>query len=384
MRKSISKAKTENPQSIAKIALVAFIALLLPIIPCEAASNPSALLGRWVGVSGEEKDFVIELLSDGTGIATKGSVGVAITWKTDNGRFYSTASGLAEAENYKLQGSLLTFTKDNGKINEYMKCNKNCQETAKEYAKAQAEKATADSNKAYKKAKAEYEAMFQNQKMEAEAETRAKKTKKGSFTDERDSKTYKTVKIDNQTWMAENLNYDAEGSQCYENDPANCTVYGKLYDWETAMKACPKGWHLPSKDEWLVLVNFTGGYIKEYNTNVKYSLLAYAVASKVLKSRNGWNDYIPCYKPAGLESDECEIKGEKRACNGSDIFGFSALPSGQRRSKFVDVGVGSLWWSATENNASRSYFTGIRYELFLLSSKNKQDFHSVRCIQDSP
>lgn len=82
-----------------------------------------------------------------------------------------------------------------------------------------------------------------------------------NFTDERDGTVYKTVKIGNQVWFAENLNYilDNDESKCYAESTSNCLLYGQLYRADDALSACPNGWHLPSEDEWQELFDYLGG-----------------------------------------------------------------------------------------------------------------------------
>jgi len=164
--------------------------------------------------------------------------------------------------------------------------------------------------------------------------------KRISFIDSRNGIRYEAVEIGSQTWMAENLNYNVSGSKCYKNDPANCDKYGKLYDWETAMKVCPEGWHLPSKKEWEILADFT-----------KY---------RSLKAKRGW--------------------GERY--NGTDDFGFKALPGGDGRSNgsFSNIGAGGFFWSASEYNSKTAYFKKNEEEIW--NSVDKSYLFSVRCLQD--
>jgi len=171
----------------------------------------------------------------------------------------------------------------------------------------------------------------------------------GSLADSRDGKRYKVVKIGNQTWMAENLNYNASGSKCYDNQESNCQKYGRLYDWSTAKTACPKGWHLPTKDEYGKLDDFVGGA----NT-----------AGKHLKAASGWN----------------------KNGNGTDKFGFSALPGGSGLSggSFNSVGDYGYWWSASEYDSGHAYYRGMLYHYEGVNgfSYDKDGLFSVRCVQD--
>ena len=213
-----------------------------------------------------------------------------------------------------------------------------------------------------------------------------------TLTDSRDGKTYKTVTIGTQTWMAENLNYAYIGvpykltykdtsytsdstSWCYGDNPANCTKYGRLYTWAAAMDSvgtwstnskgcgygttcsptypvrgiCPEGWHLPTKAEFETLFTAVGGS---------------STAGKMLKSTSGWNS----------------------SGNGTDAYAFSALPAGRRNydGDFNYEGDRAYFWSSTEGDSSGAYGMCLDYYSDSAGLGNYYKYYefSVRCLKD--
>ena len=176
-----------------------------------------------------------------------------------------------------------------------------------------------------------------------------------TFKDSRDGKTYEKVTISGKTWMAENLNFAAEGSMCYGDDAGNCEKYGRLYNWETALKACPAGFHLATDNEWKALGSAVGGA---------------STGGTKLKSTTGW----------------------KENGNGTNDFGFWALPGGMfnlKDDKFYNAGYIGYWWSATKDESSfgdiSSWFWSMDNEYVNVlreSGIGKTNLLSVRCVED--
>jgi uncharacterized protein (TIGR02145 family) len=226
----------------------------------------------------------------------------------------------------------------------------------------------------------------------------------GTLTDERDGQTYKTVKIGDQVWMAENLNYaylqptDSLDSTsfCYNDSLEYCEKYGRLYTWAAAVDSaglfssqgkgcgyyaqctftrhvrgvCPDGWHVPDTTEWQTLIAMVSGDDM--------------TAGRLLKSASGWKE-----NTYGKES------------NGVDAFGFAILPAGYREAHGQNVpssgnaGATTKIWTATDWNTDLSEYSkndngGLAYYYFTHNStdgigKNldyKTSAYPVRCVKD--
>lgn len=189
--------------------------------------------------------------------------------------------------------------------------------------------------------------------------------------------TYKTVIIGTQEWTAENLkttNYNDEtaipkvtfyrtwinttsGAYCaYENKESNVDTYGYLYNWYAVNsgKLAPTGWRVPTDEDWDKLMDFVGG---ESNAGTK------------LKSKSGWNDFNM-------------VSG-----NGTDDYGFNALPGGSRfhyDGFFDGLGLYGNWWSSTESNADPAghLFTGYQLTGAYRGRRSQSCGFSVRLVRD--
>ena len=180
---------------------------------------------------------------------------------------------------------------------------------------------------------------------------------KGTFTDPRDGQTYKTVKIGSQIWMAENLKYKFADSYSVDDDPDNDEEYGRLYTYKSAKVARPDGWHIPSKEEWNELEKFVADTL--FRGDEDY--VGYA-----LKSKDGW----------------------KKGGNGTDAFGFGALPAGYRYGDGTFDGVleNAHFWCSTEDLMLyvNYYYRGLDYDGTGLRRYNgsRDEAMSVRCVKN--
>ncbi len=198
---------------------------------------------------------------------------------------------------------------------------------------------------------------------------------------------YNTIQIFSQCWLKENLNAGTmiPGSldqtnngimekYCYDNNPDSCTKYGGLYQWNEMMQyttqqgargLCPPGWHLPSDEDWMVLEGAVDSQygIGDNEWDINQAFRGFDAGDR-LKSASGWS-----------------LNG-----NGSDLYGFSGLPGGNRfeNGMFSNSGVHGYWWTST---VFFPQYAG-RRELFSGSPEVGRDGHnieyaeSVRCLRD--
>ncbi len=170
------------------------------------------------------------------------------------------------------------------------------------------------------------------------------------------NRSYKTVSIGCQTWMAENYaKVPAGGSGYYHvnGDAANDAKYGLLYNWETAIDMCPSGWHLPTENEF----HQFNEYVDAHNTsNLGLSLIARST---------DWTDY-----------------SEK----GTDEFGFAALPAGAHSgydNTYFYFGEGAGFWSKTYYEKHYATMLSLGPDSFSIDGDYKLSGHSIRCIKDT-
>jgi len=203
-----------------------------------------------------------------------------------------------------------------------------------------------------------------------------------------DNNEYEVILIGEQTWMAENLNYNVSGSKCYDDLKSNCDIYGRLYDWATAMNLptkcnenycgttsphrgiCPIGYHIPTDDDWDKLYHYADG-----TTSIVSNLYESTTAGRFLKAKNIWSG------SGGAGYYQCD-----------DKYGFSALPGGYANAPelnngkyFVHMLSVGYWWTANQEKATsancrrmENYTQYAKYEI----GTRKELLINVRCIKD--
>lgn len=188
----------------------------------------------------------------------------------------------------------------------------------------------------------------------------------GTLKDDRDGQTYKTVKIGNQEWMAENLEYKTDSS-FYSHK--GLTKYGRYYTWEAALEACPEGWHLPDSTEWATLRESVG-----------------EDAAKALSSTTDW-------KSTALTAPSYYCGTAYIDLVGTDSYGFAVLPAGTYIDDEFDVvrsKTEAWFWTKTEAYLRKSpepstSFANVAFfqsDMGIGGLQSKSEKFSVRCIKN--
>ncbi|GEM_PF-3584781 len=194
-----------------------------------------------------------------------------------------------------------------------------------------------------------------------------------TFTDERDGQEYATVQIGNQCWMKENMNYETGSSWCYDDDPSNCDNYGRLYDWDTALNACPSGWILPSDSDFQNLETELGMCASGDGCADDISWRGTNEGSKMAADDPLWED--------GDLMDDPEV-GES---------GFDALPGGLGRydeedNWYYDFGLERVhyWTSDSYEEDNEKAWRRVLWADYSMVNRHrsfKYNAYSVRCLR---
>ena len=178
----------------------------------------------------------------------------------------------------------------------------------------------------------------------------------GTYTDSRDGQVYRTIKIDDRVWMAQNLNFDVPGkSWCYDSKDSSCSRGGRLYDLAGARAACPKGWHLPRDREFTeMLTNLTRCYSGVHTCKD---------FGRKLKAKVGWD-------------------GEK----GTDEYGFAVYSTGYRDPKgtFAGMGAYSGFWTNQSGRVETNYIWVLEKDasnMQRLFAPSKGHAYALRCVE---
>ena len=108
-----------------------------------------------------------------------------------------------------------------------------------------------------------------------------------------DPSSYGTVNLNGQTWLAKNLNVKVMESWCADNNPSNCSDYGRLYSWKAARLACQKlgpGWRLPTDSEWREMTEAFGGNVDKGGSSEAFRMLIDGGRGSFDAQLGGWRD----------------------------------------------------------------------------------------------